>query len=108
VIELAVAIIGILKQQAPDGATQREQRFMIQAQDPQDAASQINLCMAETLKTKAFICPKNPRESTQGLRGFNNMRVYSTDLFSYFEFDVKQISAATPIPQPERQAVTLQ
>jgi hypothetical protein len=101
VIELAVAIIGILKQPAPDGATQREQRFMIQAQDPQEAANQINRCMAETLQTKAFICPKNPRESTQGIRGFMNMRVYSTDLFSYFEFDVRQIAASTPIPQSQ-------
>jgi hypothetical protein len=108
VIELTVAIIGILKQQAPDGAAQREQRFYIQAEDPKDAANQINICMAETLRTKAFICPKNPRESTQGIVGFNNVRVYSTDLFSYFEFDVKQIPASTPIPQPDRQAARLQ
>jgi len=108
VIELAVAIIGILKQPAPDGATQREQRFMIQAEDPQNAIAQINRCMMETLQTKALICPKNPRESTQGLRGFNNMRVYSTDLFSHFEFEVKQIAASTPIPQSQEYTGPLQ
>lgn len=106
-MEVFVHIKGFLKDPKahPEygGAEYLSHKFTARHQDPATIAGFINSAVMEVLAVMgAMIVPKNADKSTQGIEGFNNLRVWPRDHFKFFEIETKTISASTPVPDLDK------